>query len=183
MGLAVADSPHGPWKRVSEEPIFSYNPDGKSFDSYRVDDASLVVREGRIWLYYKGRNMQDGQGGPGQTKMGVAFANRPEGPYIKFEGNPILDNSHEVLIWSHREGIGTYASKSRTLEYAADGLDFSSNPVGIETLPKPIAPGAFRQELTEPGKYGEGLQWGISMKDPGGPYPFLVRWECDLSLK
>ncbi len=183
MGIAVADSPDGPWNRISEEPILSYNPDGKSFDSYRVDDASLVVCEGRIWLYYKGRNMLDGQGGPGQTKMGVAFADRPEGPYIKYEGNPILENSHEVLIWSHREGIGAYASKSRTLEYADDGLDFSSKPVGIETLPKPIAPGAYRHELTKPGDYGQGIMWGISMKDPGGPYPYLVRWECDLSLR
>lgn len=183
MGVAVADSPDGPWKRSCENPILSYTPDGRSFDSYRVDDACLVVREGRIWLYYKGRNLQDGPTGPGQTKMGVAFADSPEGPYIKFEGNPILDNSHEVLIWSHREGIGAYASKSRTLEYAADGFDFSSKPVGIETLPKPIAPGAFRLELTEPCDYGHGIRWGISMKDPGGPYPYLVRWECDLSLK
>ncbi|MBA7520854.1 hypothetical protein ES705_12953 [subsurface metagenome] len=182
MGVAVADSPDGPWKRISKHPILRYNPDGVSFDSYRVDDSSLAVRNGKIWLYYKGRNLQDGPMGPRYTMMGIAFAHKPEGPYTRFEGNPILDNSHEVLVWSHREGIGAYASISKTLEYAPDGLDFNSSPAGIVTLPKPIAPGAFRPELTEPTSYGQGIQWGISMKDPGGPYPYLVRWECDLSL-
>ncbi len=182
MGVAVADSPDEPWKRISCEPIFRYTPDGESFDSYRVDDSGLVVRDGRIWLYYKGRNLRDGRGGPGNTKMGVAFAEKPEGPYKKYTGNPILDKSHEVFIWSHREGIAAYASLSKTLEYAPDGLDFTTNPVGIETLPKPIAPGAFRPELTEPLQYGRGIQWGISMRDPGGPFPYLVRWECDLSV-
>jgi hypothetical protein len=182
MGLAVADSPDGPWKRISVEPILSYNPDGESFDSYRVDDASLVVRDGRIWLYYKGRNLADGRGGPAHTQMGVAFADKPEGPYVKYERNPILDYSHEVLVWSHREGVAAYASKSRTLEYAPDGLDFNSDPVGIQTLPKPIAPGAFRTELSESVRYGQGIQWGISMRNPGGPNPYLVRWDCDLSL-
>lgn len=182
MGVAMANSPDGPWKRISSEPVFRYNPDGESFDSYRVDDSGLVVREGKIWLYYKGRNLKDGRGGPGHTKMGVAFAEKPEGPYKKYTGNPILDKSHEVFIWSHREGIAAYASLSKTLEYAPDGLDFTTNPLGIETLPKPIAPGAFRPELSEPLQYGRGIQWGISMKDPGGPYPYLVRWECDLSV-
>jgi len=182
MGVAVADSPDGPWKRISGEPIFRYNPDGESFDSYRVDDSGLVIRDGRIWLYYKGRNLRDGRGGPGHTRMGVAFAEKPEGPYKKYAGNPILDKSHEVLVWSHREGIGAYASLSKTLEYAPDGLDFTGNPIGIETLPRPIAPGAFRPELTETLQYGEGIKWGISMRDPGGPYPYLVRWDCDLSV-
>ena len=182
MGLAVADSPGGPWTRVSNEPIFRYNPDGESFDSYRVDDSGLVIRDGKIWLYYKGRNLKDGPGGPGHTKMGVAFADKPEGPYTRYTGNPILDRSHEVLVWSHREGIAAYASLSRTLEYAPDGLDFTGKPVGVETLPRPIAPGAFRPELTEPAQYGHGIQWGISMLDPGGPHPYLVRWECDLSV-
>jgi alpha-L-fucosidase len=181
MGVAVADSPDGPWTRVSEEPILRYNPDGKSFDSYRVDDSSLILRDGKIWLYYKGRNLQDGPHGPRYTMMGVAFADKPEGPYTRYEGNPILEKSHEVLVWSHREGVAAYASFSKSLEYAPDGLDFNSNPVEMVCLPKPIAPGAFRPELTEPVSYGNGIKWGISMLDPGGQ-PHLIRWECDLSV-
>ena len=34
--------------------------------------------------------------------MGVAFADSPEGPYIKYAGNPILEKSHEVFVWSQR---------------------------------------------------------------------------------
>ena len=180
IGLAVADSPGGPFRRVKSNPILPYNPDGISFDSYRVDDASLLVRNDKIWLYYKGRNLADGRSGPAQTKMGVAFADKPEGPYKKYEGNPILDKSHEVFIWAHREGVAAYASLSKTLEYAPNGLDFATGKAGIKTLPKPNAPGAYRRELTERLEKGPGVEWGISMRH--GPNPYLVRWECDLSV-
>ena len=180
IGLAVADSPDGPFRRVSSKPILTYNPDGTSFDSYRVDDASLLIRNGKIWLYYKGRNLADGRSGPAQTKMGVAFADKPEGLYKKYEGNPILDKSHEVFIWAHRQGVAAYASLSKTLEYEPDGLDFATGKAGIRTLPKPNAPGAYRRELTERLKKGPGVEWGISMRH--GPNPYLVRWGCDLSV-
>jgi len=111
----------------------------------------------------------------------VAVAEHVEGPYVKQRnGDAILDASHEVLIWPHREGVAAYASKSRTLEYAPDGLDFMSNPLRLKALPRPIAPGAFRPDLTEPVRYGRGVRWGISMRDPAGPCPYLVRWEIDL---
>jgi len=180
IGVAVAHSPGGPFRRISVDPILPYNPDGTSFDSYRVDDASLLIRNGKIWLYYKGRNLADGRSGPAQTKMGVAFADKPKGPYNKYEGNPILDKSHEVFIWAHREGVAAYASISKTLEYAMDGLDFKSQKAGIKTVPKPNAPGAYREELTGHVEYGPGVKWGISMRH--GPNPHLVRWECDLSV-
>lgn len=187
IGVAVADTPDGPFRRVSEDPILRTSPPSDDpektpsmFDSYRIDDASLLVRDGKVWLYYKGRNFDDGKTGPRFTKMGLAVADRPEGPYVRQNrGNPILDKSHEVLIWPHREGVAAYASFSRTLEYAPDGVDFTSHPVNAVAEPKPIAPGAFRLDLTTPVTYGPGVQWGISMRDPGGPCPYLVRWELD----
>lgn len=190
LGLAVSDSPGGPFRRVRETPILATSKpsnDPKTtpsrFDSFRVDDASLIVRDGKYWLYYKGRNIDDGQGGPGKTKMGVAIAETIEGPYVKQNGgDPILDSSHEVLVWPHREGVAAYASMSRALEYATDGLDFTSDPLGATALPKPIAPGAYRPDLTEPVEYGRGIQWGIAMRDPGGPYPYLIRYEIDLRV-
>ncbi len=183
LGIAVADSPDGPWKRITDEPILRNSPDKNAFDSFRVCDACLLVRDGKIWLYYKGRALL-GRGTAGQTRMGVAFAEKPEGPYVRYKGNPILAGSHEVMIWPHREGVAAYASLSQTFEYAPDGLDFTSNKVGIGSRPRPIAPGTFRPDLTDPNEtvYGTGARWGISMLHPGGPYPYLVRWECDLTV-
>ena len=39
-----------------------------------MDDAALLVRDGKVWFYYKGRKQGKGAG---DTKMGVAFADSP----------------------------------------------------------------------------------------------------------
>ncbi len=193
MGVAVADSPDGPFRRIENNPVLV--PTGAStdksvasaFDSYRVDDSALLVRDYDgdgdldIGLYYKGRNIDHGRGGPGKTCMGLAIADTPESKYVRVNGGrPILPGSHEVMIWPHREGVAAYASKTQTLEYAADGIDFLTNRLGQKATPRPIAPGCYRPDLTEPVAYGQGIGWGICMKDPGGPYPYLIRFEVDL---
>ena len=51
LGVAVADSPHGPFTRLGPDPILtvtlrSTDPARPSpFDSFRIDDASLLVRD------------------------------------------------------------------------------------------------------------------------------------------
>lgn len=194
IGVAVADSPNGPFRRVTNEPILSPPPKSdhgteSSFDSYRIDDAALLVRDYDddgdmdVWLYYKGRNIDHGRSGPGKTQMGLAIADKPQGSYIRINsGRPILSDSHEVMIWPHRAGVAAYASKSRTLEFAPDGVDFMTNPIHTLTEPRPIAPGCFRRDLTEPTAFGRGIIWGICMKEPSGSCPHLVRYEIDLTL-
>lgn len=173
IGIAVADSPNGPFHRLSNEPILRVSTDNNAFDSYRVDDASLLYRDGKFWLYYKGRSIKDGKNGPLYTKMGVAIADSPEGPYIKY-GKPILSQSHEVLIWPDTEGIYAFASFSSTIELAKDGLDFESKPLGIKKDKRPIAPGAYRPDLTND-RIKSSLSWGISMV-LNGDECYLIRY-------
>ena len=193
IGVAVADSPHGPFERLSDRPVLTVTPRSTDpakpspFDSYRIDDAALLVRDHDkdgdpdVWLYYKGRNIDHGRSGPGKTQMGLAIADTPAGPYSRLNGGkPILPNSHEVMIWPHRWGVAAYASASRTLEFAPDGIDFTSDPLHARTASKSIAPGCFRTDLTEPKDFGRGITWGISMKDPGGPSPYLLRYTINL---
>lgn len=175
LGLAVSDSPDGPFIRVSNEPILKVSPEPEKFDSYRIDDASLLYRNGLYWLYYKGRSRLHGEGGPAHTQMGVAYSNRPTGPFIKLD-RPILSGSHEVLIWPHRTGVAALASLSSTFEYAADGVDFTSHPLGVNAENRPNAPGACRPDLTEAEATGTGLQWGISMVHHGDE-AYLIRYE------
>ena len=85
------------------------------------------------------------------------------------------------MIWPHREGVAAYASLTQTFEYAPDGIDFLSNRLGLKATPKPIAPGCYRPDLTNPVTYGRGIRWGICLKKPGGPYPYLIRFEVDLN--
>ena len=175
IGLAKSKSPEGPFVRCSDEPVLKVSSDHSRFDSYRIDDAVLMNRDGKIWLYYKGRQYGIANG-PLHTKMGVAFADSPEGPFERYEGNPVLDKGHEVFAWPQNQGVACLASFSSTFEYALDGLDFSTQPLSVKVDKDkyPIAPGAYRPDLT--GEKMNGLTWGISLilnKDES----YLVRWE------
>lgn len=175
IGVAVSDSPDGPFRRVSQEPILKISVEPEKFDSYRVDDASLLYRNGIYWLYYKGRSRLHGTKGPGRTKMGVAFSKFPEGPFIKYD-KAILPGSHEVLIWQEGTGVAALSSISRTFEYASDGIDFTGDRLAAGISDFPRAPGAFRMDLTEPDITGAGLNWGISMVH-NGDESYLIRYE------
>lgn len=177
IGVAKSDSPSGPFVRCDKNPIITASDNHNLFDSYRVDDAVLLKKERKFWLYFKGRKYADGQGGPAHTQMGVAFANSPEGPYEKYEKNPILSKSHEVFLWKQNKGVACLASISSTIEYAPDGLDFSTEPisVAIDRKKRPNAPGAFRPDLAEDKENSE-LTWGISMIHNGAD-SYLVRWK------
>ena len=174
IGLAKSDTPNGKFRRVYKDPILKVTDVPEHFDSYRVDDAALLYRDGKYWLYYKGRSMVHGEKGPLGTKMGVAFSTTIEGPYQK-HGPPILDKSHEVLIWPWQDGVAALASFSSTLEYAPDGIDFLSDKKMVKVENRPIAPGAFRPELTQISHSSDGMDWGISMIHNGDEC-YLIRF-------
>lgn len=162
IGVAMSDSPFGPFTRVSEEPILKVSVEPEKFDSYRVDDAALLYRNGLFWLYHKGRSRVNEAEGPAHTQMGVAYSSNPQGPFIKYY-KPILPQSHEVMIWQEGNGIAALSSLSNTLEYASDGIDFTSNKLSVKGKSIPKAPGAFRSDLTARFTEEKGLKWGISM--------------------
>ena len=128
IGIAVSDSPDGPWERLDSNPALSNSDDADQFDSHLVDDACLLVREGKYYFYYKGR--QQGKS-PAQTQMGLAIADQPQGPYVRHESNPVIPGNHEVLVWPQGSGvaamIGTTGPKAITnsILYSKDGLEFS----------------------------------------------------------
>lgn len=175
IGVAVADSPDGPFKRVAKEPVIAHSEVSSDFDSYRVDDASLLVRDGKIWLYYKGRCIEHGKEGPKRTQMGVAMADTPEGPFKKYS-HPLIKRGHEVLIWNHKGGVASLASLSKSIYWAEDGLDFS--PVAEELTAIPMAPGLYRPHLEDGNKVKEVPGWGICMRQSKGE-AHLFRFEIN----
>lgn len=177
IGLVVADFPAGPFTRISKKPILEISQEDEKFDSYRIDDASLLFRHGKYWLYYKGRSRKHGQGGPAQTQMGVAFSENIKGPFRKY-GKPVLPTSHEVMIWPYKNGVAALASISSTLEFAPDGLDFLTDKKFIKVVNRPNAPGAFRPELTQLQFDENGISWGISMVH-NGDEAYLIRYDCE----
>ncbi len=177
IGVAMSDSPDGPFTRVNEEPILKVSVEPGKFDSYRVDDAALLYRNGLYWLYHKGRSRVNEAEGPAHTQMGVAFSMSPHGPFIK-DGKPILPQSHEVMIWQNGTGVAALSSLSNTLEYAPDGINFTTNKLAVKVKNLPKAPGAYRPDLTDAAVWGEGLKWGISMV-MNGEECYLTRFKLN----
>jgi len=136
IGLAYASSPKGPWEKYEGNPVledFGYvggvvKVDGKyhMYNEYPISDSS-----------------------PDQGPFALATAEKPEGPWEKQEGNPILpagewgawdDGGHSEAGVLYHDGVfhifygGTKWSKLESIGYAysLDGYDFikhNGNPV------------------------------------------------------
>jgi hypothetical protein len=181
IGIAVSDSPDGPWEKLSSNPVLLPSDHAEDFDSHVVDDSCLIVRNGQYWLYYKGR-----QWGlpPTQTKMGVAIADKPEGPYIKHSCNPLVAGGHEVLVWPQGDGVGAMVGMklgaNSTVPFqimvAADGIHFEKTSE-IKNENAPWAPGAYRPEAFIDSGTGQMIQWGLHI---GGERPNLFMERFDI---
>ncbi|MDW7692900.1 family 43 glycosylhydrolase [Flammeovirgaceae bacterium SG7u.111] len=173
IGLAVAESPDGPFLRVKNNPVLEVSPDSAAFDSYRIDDAALLVKDGKICMYYKGRSIIHGKQGPKLTKMSVATADNPEGPFEK-SVEPLIEKGHEVLIWQQNDGVASLASLSKSIHFATDGIHFS--PIQENLTDIPMAPGLYRPHLEGDNSAKEVPGWGIAMKQQKG-LAYLLRFE------
>ena len=177
IGIAVAESPDGPWRKLQDNPVLRCSDNPWDFDSMRVDDACLVVRGGKYWLYYKGRQWNDT---PAHTKMGLAIAPTPEGPYSRFQRASIVKGGHEVLVWPLGVGVAAMLNIGppgirRTIQYAPDGLTFSKM-MDVDEVPR--APGAHRPEAFTDSGRGRMIEWGLHIGHRDGFLPFLERFDC-----
>lgn len=177
IGIAVSDSPDGPWKRLPSNPALVNSNDPDEFDSHLVDDACLIVRNGKYWFYYKGRQLGKS---PGQTRMGVAIAEKPQGPYVKHEANPVIAGNHEVLVWAQGGGVaamtGTTGPKEITnsVLYAEDGIHFSKTH---KVKNGPWAGGAYRPEAFTDSGTGSIPRWGVGIGKAKKQLPFIQRFD------
>ena len=179
IGIAVSDSPNGPWERLDSNPALKNSDNASDFDSHLVDDACLMKREGKYWFYYKGRQMGKS---PAHTQMGLAIADHPQGPYVKHQGNPVIPGNHEVLVWPQGKGvsamIGTTGPKDikNSILYSKDGFSFSKTH---NVKGGPWAGGMYRPEaFTDSGK-GKTPQWGVEIAKsrPKKTLPFIGRFD------
>ncbi len=174
IGLTVADSPDGPWQRIGTDPILTPSADPGQFDSLRIDDTCFLVREGRIWMFYKGRGIGRT---PAQTQMGLAIADQPEGPYQRVPEDPLVDGGHEVCVWPTSKGEASLhcnvGPQGDSMQFAADGLHFSK----VMDIVPPKAPGLLRADHFENNADME-LTWGVCMREENC-WPWLQRFDLD----
>lgn len=138
IGLATASNPLGPWKKYESNPIledFGYL-------------GGVVKVKGKYYMY---NEHPIGASSPDQGPFALAIADSPEGPWTKYEGNPVIpagdwgswdDGGYSEAGVIYRDGVfhifygGTKWTKLESIGYAYsfDGYDFIKyphNPVAL----------------------------------------------------
>lgn len=96
IGLATSKSLNGPWVR-HDLPLLEAGEKGSWDDHCTTNPAFIKTPEGECRLYYKSWNdsAYQAEKGPvrGNRKYGFATSEKPEGPYTRYAGNPVIDFS------------------------------------------------------------------------------------------
>ncbi len=92
IGVAIADSPAGPWKTL-DHPVLEPRP-GHWDHQIVTNPAPCVLPDGRIYLYYRSNT-------PEGLRIGLAVADTPEGPYRRVQDKPVLTgfNVEDPFVW------------------------------------------------------------------------------------
>lgn len=108
IGIAVADSPYGPWKRM-DEPILKTKPN--TFYSFLTSNPSPVIQEdGSVMMIFKGRSYK-GNDGNSEMSLGMAYAPSIEGPYqVVNNDQPIFQvdgqgEAEDPYLWKNKDGF------------------------------------------------------------------------------
>jgi beta-xylosidase len=160
IGMLVSPTLDGPWQKVSaDKPLVAPEPDRKGFDGYLCNNAALLQHpNGQFWVYYKGRDIAgDGSSARGM-RIGLAVAERLEGPYRKHPDNPLLDLApamfEDPTVWRQGQRYFLLASDINVLT-GQGGLLFESEDGIHWSPPQKGYPGAGEllgreQRLEEP---------------------------------
>jgi hypothetical protein len=96
IGVAVADSPGGPW-RICKKPVLEARPEFWD-DEMVTNPAPCVLPDGRIYLYYRSNT-------PTGVRIGLAVAEHPEGPYQRIQDDPVMPDMtvEDPFAWHNGE--------------------------------------------------------------------------------
>lgn len=192
IGMAVADSPYGPWTKT-KEPVLSPADNGiwkgeeqnrfnvikkGDFDSHKVHDPCIIPYNGKFYLYYKGEQMGEAiTWGGRQIRHGVAIADNPMGPYVKSLYNPISNSGHEICVWPYDGGIAalitTDGPEKNTVQWSPDGINFEIKS-RIKGAPHAIGLNRSADNEKEP---TEILRWGLTHQYKNSDYQYIRRFE------
>ncbi|WP_223830063.1 glycoside hydrolase family protein [Paenibacillus arenilitoris] len=138
VGLAVADSVFGPWRR-SDAPLLPARPGG--YDSYLTSNpAPCVKADDSVLLLYKARRYEGNE--HGRMTIGAAAASHWSGPYEPVSEEPVFPperfHIEDPFIWPTGDGYamiakdmdGTICGEKHggMLAVSADGLRWKPVP-------------------------------------------------------
>ena len=153
IGLAVSDSLDGPWKR-HDHPLIEAGDEGAWDDHCTTNPALVQHPNGQFWLYYKSWNTAEYENAPkgtirGNRKYGLAIADNIEGPYHKYEHNPIIDFSklgnnqqlEDAYVWYEdnkfnliARDMGFYNQKVGLICESKDGIQWNEPQIAYNEI-------------------------------------------------
>ncbi|MEK7754625.1 MAG: hypothetical protein AAB654_22055, partial [Acidobacteriota bacterium] len=86
IGVATARHPLGPWSKRGNEPVFDLGPEGSWDDAHVACAFILTEAPEKYFMWYSGKRRDTKWG------IGLATASKPEGPWKKYEKNPLIDD-------------------------------------------------------------------------------------------
>lgn len=156
IGLALADSPVGPWERP-DEPLLEPGPEGNWDDMLTTNPSFIKHPNGQYWLYYKSVNTKEYTsqtgGVRGNRRYGLAISDKLTGPYLKSEENPVVDFSvlgdnkqfEDAYVWLEDEkfkmlgrDLGVFGMDYGLYLESADGKSWSEPEIAYQPLEKYI---------------------------------------------
>ncbi len=146
IGLAVADSPNGPWQRM-DEPILEVRPE--KWDAALISNAApWVMPDGSIYLIYKSsRHGQNDKGQLiGQFELGLARSDGWKKPFERVTDEPILSFPETGdLAGAHVEDPFLWHDGEKFCLLAKDMTGQITGQMGAGTLL--VSPGAVDWKL------------------------------------
>lgn len=140
IGVAVADSPNGPWERT-ETPLIDVSPNPDALDALMVSNPSVTeTPEGGYLMVYKAVGKKKKLPGGGPVVHCVATSDSPTGPFKKHP-NPVFEAkghdfpAEDPFIWyqdggyhaivKDMHGAFTEAGQALVLFDSKDGIDWN----------------------------------------------------------
>ncbi len=139
IGVAVANSPNGPWKRF-DSPLIDVSPDKNALDALMVSNPSITQRpDGGYLMVYKAVGKQKSGIWGGPVVHCVATSDSPTGPFKKYDKPVFQAEGHEFpaedpYIWYQdgkyraivKDMHGAFTDKGRALVMfdSKDGFDW-----------------------------------------------------------
>jgi hypothetical protein len=169
ISVAIADSPYGPWQKTNKKILWPEN-DG-SWDDIAVDDANIILKNGRWWFYYKGQKKGANRK---ESQLDLAISDSLFGPYKKQEANPLI-SAHAFSVWKYEDGIA-FVGGQNTVQHvfwSKDGLNFEQAGQFESKSTGFYCPDNFKNV-----SQSNGVSWGVDVSKT--KIRKLSRFDCDL---
>ena len=132
IGVAVSDSPLGPFIKYENNPILDLNNFGvcSSNDAYIACGSIFKESYNEYYLFYSLQQKDD----PHNFYIGLATAKHPLGPWTKYEKNPIMQNFGYVGGVTKKDGkyymYNEYPNRIKADDYGTISVAVADKPQG-----------------------------------------------------